>query len=238
MCQILFTSFTKEKYLDKYLKKYFAKLCQPHYWCSICLAPPPSLCVGIPTWHCRYQQFIIVHHWILVHKYQYLRERTEHQRTWTTNTGLQGCCRGSPRSQEAAPCSTKLGCGECPSRPRHRGVVVARVRQSAHRGNSRCAVLGPVTCHTQHTRPAPVRSCCCPRQPGPHQPDDNKDGRPDRAARDQVRAEPRWFPQQCRVQQPSTTATTTTAVGHSQQLSTMGELNKSHFLRAPNSFTS
>ena len=126
MCQILFTSFTKEKYLDKYLKKYFAKLCQPHYWCSICLAPPPSLCVGKPTWHCKYQQFIIVHHWILVHKYQYLRERTEHQRTWTTNTGLQGCCRGSPRSQEAAPCSTKLGCGECPSRPRQRGVVVAR----------------------------------------------------------------------------------------------------------------
>ena len=126
MCQILFTSFTKEKYLDKYLKKYFAKLCQPHYWCSICLAPPPSLCVGKPTWHCKYQQFIIVHHWILVHKYQYLRERTEHQRTWTTNTGLQCCCRGSPRSQEAAPCSTKLGCGECPSRPRQRGVVVAR----------------------------------------------------------------------------------------------------------------
>ena len=226
MCQILFTSFTKEKYLDKYLKKYFAKLCQPDYWCSICLAPPPSLCVGILTWHCRYQQFIFVHHWT-VHKYQYLRELSIKEHELTTLVCSAAAEEApAPKKQLRAPQSSAVAsvravpgtaawCGACAAvgTPWEQSPSGARPGNlSPHLHNILCTCEGS-----------------CPLRPGPQQPDDNKNGRPDRAARDQVRAEPRWFPQQCRVQQPSTTTAATTA-GHSQQLSTMGELNKSHFL--------
>ena len=157
MCQILFTSFTKEKYLDKYLKKYFAKLCQPDYWCSICLAPPPSLCVGILTWHCRYQQFIFVHHWT-PHKYQYLRELSIKEHELTTlicSTVLLQRKPPLPRSSSVLHKARQWPVSEPSPAPR-RGA--APVRQSAHRGNSRPAVLAPVTCpHTSTTSSAPVR---------------------------------------------------------------------------------